>query len=156
MLPWVDTVHIVWGLDLASAIVSFDLEKPLKLLTFKSFSEAQMYVALNRVTSIGNIFLIGKYNPNAFKVNENVIIEYSKLKENRFGRSYTDYVDSNSLKISWSLKRHAACINRARQLTNNATLCLTESQITNNNDGTDIVEQLSTFKIYFNSCGVRH
>ena len=115
-----------------------------------------MYVALNRVTSIGNIFLIGKYNPHAFKVNENVIIEYSKLKENRFGRSYTDYVGSNSLKISWSLKRHAACINRARQLTNNATLCLTESQITNNNDGTDILEQLSTFKIYFNSCGVRH
>ena len=65
------------------------------------------YVALNRVTSLNNIFLIRKYNPNIVKVNENAIIDYSRLQENRFGRSYTDYVDGNSLTVSllntWSL-----------------------------------------------------
>ena len=47
-------------------------------------------------------------------------------------------------------------MSRARQLTENDILCLTESQITNDTDVTEIKEQLSTFDIYFNSCGVRH
>ena len=60
-----------------------------------------MYVELSRVNSIYNIFLIGKYNSNnVFKVNENAIIEYSGLQENRFGRSYTDYVGCNSIKYT--------------------------------------------------------
>ena len=54
-----------------------------------------------------------------------------------------------------SLKRHNADKNRARQLADN-DICLTESQITNDTDVTDILEQLSTFKIYFYSCAVRH
>ena len=33
---------------------------------------------------------------------------------------------------------------------------MTESQITNDTDVAEIKEQLSTFEIYFNSCGVRH
>ena len=55
-----------------------------------------------------------------------------------------------------SLKRHAVDISRARQLTENDILCLTESQITNDTDVTEVLEQLSSFKIYFNSCGKRH
>ena len=62
MLSWPCTVHKVHGLSLTSAVVSFDLEKQ------KSFNEGQMYVALSRITSIDNIFLIGKYNRNFFKV----------------------------------------------------------------------------------------
>ena len=62
MLSWACTVHKVQGLSLTSAVVSFDLEKQ------KSFNEGQMYVALSRITSIDNIFLIGKYNRNFFKV----------------------------------------------------------------------------------------
>ena len=82
------------------------------------------------------------------------------MQENRFDTIYTDYVDCNSLTISLlntrSLKRHAADISRARRLTENDILCLTESQITNDTDVAEIKEQLSTFEIYFNSCGVRH
>ena len=55
-----------------------------------------------------------------------------------------------------SLKRHAVDISRARQLAENDILCLTESQITNDTDVTEVLEQLSSFKIYFNSCGKRH
>ena len=36
-----------------------------------------MYVALNRVTSIDNLFLNGKYNHNVFKVNESAVAEYN-------------------------------------------------------------------------------
>ena len=113
-----------------------------------------MHVALSRVTSIDNLFLIGKYSPNVFKVNENTILEYKRLQENRFDPIDTEHVDCNSLTISLlnvrSLKRHAVDISRSRQLTENDILCLTESQITNDTDVTQVLEQLSSFKIYFN------
>ena len=88
----------------------------------KSFNE-EMYVVLSRVTIIDNLFLTEQYNSDIFKVDGNAFIEYSRLQENRLGRSYTVDVDCNSLAVSmlnaWPLKRHAADINRARQLTDN-------------------------------------
>ena len=153
VLSWECTVHKVQGLSLTLAVVSFDLEKQ------KSFNEDQMYVALSRVTSMDNLFLIGEYNCNVFKVNENAVVEYSRLRENRFETINTDYVDCNRLTVSLlntrSLKGPAAYIRRARRLIENDILCLTESQITNDTDVAEIKEQLSTFEIYFNSCVVR-
>ena len=55
-----------------------------------------------------------------------------------------------------SLKRHAADISRGRRLKENDILSLTENQITNDTDVSEIIEQVSTFEIYFNFCGVRH
>ena len=46
-------------------------------------------------------------------------------------------------------------MSRARQLTENNILCLTENQIRSDTDGAKVLEQLSSFKIYLNSCGVR-
>ena len=74
VLSWACTVHKVQGLNLTSVVVSFDLEKQ------RSFNKGQMYVAFSRVTST-DIFLIGKYNPNVFKVNENAILEYKDYKK---------------------------------------------------------------------------
>ena len=59
-----------------------------------------MYVALSRVTSIDNLFLIGKYNHNVFKVNKSAIRVSIQLRENEFGRIYTDHVACNSLTVS--------------------------------------------------------
>ena len=139
------------GLSLTSAVVSFDLGNQ------KSFNESQMYVTLSRVTKIDNLFLIGKNSPNVFKVNENAVIEYSSLRENLFNIIYSDHVDCNSLAASLlntrSLVRHAVDINRTKEFD---VLCLAESQITNDTDGAEIFQQLSTFKVNFNSCGARH
>ena len=38
----------------------------------------------------------------------------------------------------------------------NDSLSLTEIQITNDTDGTKFFEQMSTFNVYFNSCGARY
>ena len=99
------------GLSLTLAIVTFDLEKQ------RLFIEGQMYVALNRVTSI--------------------------LQENRCDTIYTDNVDSNSLTVSLlntrSLKRHTVDINRARQLTENDILCFTKSLIAYDTDVTEVL-----------------
>ena len=43
---------------------------------------------------------MGKYSPNVFKVNEIAVIEYSRLRENLFDRTYIDHVDCNSLTVS--------------------------------------------------------
>ena len=58
------TVHKVWDQSLTEGVVSFDLESE------KSFNQGQMYVALSRITSINQLYLIGKYNKAALKVNE--------------------------------------------------------------------------------------
>ena len=78
VLSWACTVHKVQGFSLTSEVVSFDLEKQ------KLFNEGQMYVSLSRVTSIDNLFLIGKYNRNVFKVNKSAVAQHSRLRENRF------------------------------------------------------------------------
>ena len=57
------TVHKVWDQSLTEGVVSFDLESE------KSFNQGQMYVALSRITSINQLYLIGKYNKAALKVN---------------------------------------------------------------------------------------
>lgn len=82
------------GFSLTWSVVRFHLEKQ------KSFNEGQIYVALSRVTRIDYPFLIEKYNLIVLKVNDNVIIEYSRLQENMFGRSKADYVPCNNLKAS--------------------------------------------------------
>ena len=112
-----------------SVVFSFDLENQ------KSFNEGQMYVALSRVTKIDNLFLIGKYSLNVFKVNENAVIEYSRLQEHLVDRIFIEHVDCNSLTVSLlntqSLVKHTVNINRTKELMENDILCLTESQITN-------------------------
>ena len=80
----------------------------------KLFKKGQVDVALSRAIKINNFFLIGKYSPNVFKVNENTVIEYSTLRENLFDIIYIDHVDCNSLTVSLlnkrSLVRHAEWI----------------------------------------------
>ena len=78
--------------SLISVVLSFDLEKQ------KSFNEVQMHVVVSRVTSI-DIFLIGKYHRNGFKVNKSAVAEYNRLQENRFDTINKDYVDCNSLTV---------------------------------------------------------
>ena len=154
MISWVCTVHKVKGLRLTSGVVSFDFEKQTSL------NEGQAYVALSRVISIYNLFLIGKYICNVFKVKVTAVVEYSRLRENRFNTVYTDDVDCNILTVSLLntrfINRYATDISRARHLTENNILCLTESQIKNYTDVAENKQQLSTFVIHFNSCGARH
>ena len=89
---------------------------------------------------------MGKYSPNVFKVNEIAVIEYSRLRENLFDRTYIDHVDCNSLTVSLlntqSLVRHAVDINRTKELMENDIQI--ERQITNDTDGAEI--QLSRNK----------
>ena len=127
-----------------SEVVSSNLENQ------NSFIEGQMYLALSGVTKQDNLFIIRKYSSNVFKVNDNAVVEYSRLRENLFDRIYIDHVDFNSLIVSLlntqSSVRHAVDINKAKELMENDNPCLPESKITNATDGAEIFEQLRTFR----------
>ena len=60
------------GFSLTSAFFSFELEKQT------SFYEGQTYVALSRVISVDNLFLIGKNNRNVLKLPLLNIADYGK------------------------------------------------------------------------------
>ena len=118
-----------------------------------------MYAVFSRVTSIDNLFLIGKYSVNVSKVNENAILEYKRVQENRFNTTYSDHVDCNSLRRSLlnttSLKSHTVDTSRPRQYTENDILCLTGNEITNDTDVTEVLKQLNCFWSFWNSCGIK-
>ena len=67
---WGCTAHKVQGLSLAERVVSFDLEKR------KSFNQGKLYVALGRISSMSEMYLIGSYNNAALKVKKKKKKEY--------------------------------------------------------------------------------
>ena len=77
------TVHKVQDLSLTEGVVCFDLESQ------KSFNHVQMYVALSRITSINELYLIGHYNKTALKLNESVKREYERLRTESYFKSQT-------------------------------------------------------------------
>ena len=75
MLAWTCTVRKVQRFSLTFADVSFHLEKQ------SSFNEGQMYVALSRVSSVHNLFLVRRYKCNAFKLNEYAVLNIAENKK---------------------------------------------------------------------------
>ena len=69
-----------------------------------------MYVALNRVTNVIKLYLIGEYNANAIKVNQDATDVYFRLQEeSKFDAAITVYINSHiptvSLLSTRSLRR---------------------------------------------------
>ena len=89
------TVHKVQGLLLPERVVSFDLESQ------KPFNQGQMHVALSKITSITELYLIGKCHKAALKVNESARREYERLRtENCFMSQTQDKVTESAITIS--------------------------------------------------------
>ena len=97
-LSWACTVHKAQGLSLTEAVVCFNLESQ------KSFNQGQMYVALNRITRINELYLIGKYSKAALKVNESAKREYERLRiESCFKSQTQNRVTESATTIKYSL-----------------------------------------------------
>ena len=67
----------VQGLNLDTGVISFDLHKQ------KYFNQGQMYVALSRIQSLENLFLIGTYTARAIKENLAAKLEYERMSNNQ-------------------------------------------------------------------------
>ena len=77
----------------------------------KSFNQGQMHIALSRITSINELYLIGKYNKAALKVNESAERQYERLKAESCFKSQTqnrvtESTITTSLLNTCSFKRH--------------------------------------------------
>ena len=62
-LSWACAVHRVESLSSTKGVVSFELESQ------KSFNQGQMHAVFSRIASINELYLLGKYNKAALKVN---------------------------------------------------------------------------------------
>ena len=93
------------GVSLAEVVVGFDLEKR------KSFNQEQLNVALSRISSMHEMYLIGSYNKAALKVNESAKKEYGRLRSEGLFKSQSHLaVTQTSITITLlntrSLKLH--------------------------------------------------
>ena len=71
------TVHKLQGLSLDTGVISFDLHEQ------KYFNQCQMYVALSRIKSLENLFLIGTYAALAIIENVTAKLEYERMSSNQ-------------------------------------------------------------------------
>ena len=63
-LPWTCTVHKIQGLTLAEGV---GVSEGFTLESQKSFNQGQMFVALSKITSISELYLIRKYSKAGLK-----------------------------------------------------------------------------------------
>ena len=98
-----------------------------------------MYVALSRITSINELYLMGKYNKAALKVNESAKREYERLRTESCFKSQTqnrvtESVITISLLNTRSFKIHFRNILMGKHLLDSDILRLTETQVEINDD----------------------
>ena len=130
MLAWGCTVHKVQGLILEKVVISFDLVKQL------SFNYGQVYVALSRVTSLDNLYLIGSFFLSVIEADPRAIHEYQRLQNERQLSTLTISCTSvNSLKIALlntrSLNKHRVDFSKGIRLQQTDILFLTETHVIN-------------------------
>ena len=155
MLSWTCTVHKGQGLSLNAGVISFDLERQ------RSFNQGQMYVALSRVKDFENLPLVGTHNRNAFQANINVTLEYNRFWESSyFVPLNTVNKNSNCLAVfllnTRSSRRLAQDTVKDENLMENGVLYLTEIQICQENNVSDIEQHLDTFEVHLNLEGDRY
>ena len=73
-LAWACTIHKVQGLTLSTVVFSFELYKQ------KQFNYGQVYVALSRVKSLEQLYIIGEIDPKHIRADPRVHKEYERLR----------------------------------------------------------------------------
>ena len=71
MLAWACTVHKVQGLSFPKIVVSFDLHHQ------RNFNHGQIYIALSRVTSLEDLYIVRSVSATAMKTNLQAMEEYN-------------------------------------------------------------------------------
>ena len=123
----------------------------------KSFNQGQTYVTLSRITSINELYLIGKYNKAALKVNQAAKRGYERLRTKSWLKSQTqNIVTESAVTISLlntrSFKIHFRPILMEKHLLDNDILYLIETRLEINEDTYIVKSALERqFKIHFNS-----
>ncbi|XP_057299887.1 uncharacterized protein LOC130630416 [Hydractinia symbiolongicarpus] len=146
MLAWACTVHKVQSKQIPDVVVSFNLLKE------KGFNYGQMYVALSRVTAMKGLHFIREYKSPAILADPKAILEYETLRNNYIMTPINRLCKDESLLTVIllnvrSLKKHATDILSDKASCDSDIVCLTETQISNNDDLGLINSTLNQFTI---------
>ena len=121
------TIHQVHGLSLHQVVTSFQLFKQ------RSFNYGQIYVALNRSTSLNGIYILGEIQHKHIKADPRVHNEYERLRETLPLQPQIITESSSSLTISLlnvrSLKKHSTDVKHDSNIFNADMICFTETQL---------------------------
>ena len=150
MLSWACTCHKVQSVSILEATVSFQLYDQ------KQFNRGQIYVALSRVKVFEGLYLIGEYLKSAIRVNQDAAKEYERLRQENLFVYPKDFpvTESNiviTLLNTRSLRKHAVDTANDEILCQNDILCLTETQLSENSDTSEIENVLNNFSIEYNT-----
>ena len=130
MLSWACTVHKVQGDQFKEAVISYELRRQ------RSFNNGQFYVALSRVMLLDGLYLTGKYDRNAIKVDQRATEQYDHMRKNCQLPPIEDFgsLEEDTLTITLlntrSLPKHSLDIAADAILMECDIMCLTETQLT--------------------------
>ena len=151
MLSWAVTVHKVQDMGVPEAVISFDLERQTQ------FNAGQMYVAMSRVKFLTGLYFTGNYNKNAIKADHRAFIEYERMRKNCTlpPPALLGKLSSESLLIcllnTRSLQLHINDIVNDIEIMESDVLCLTETQLSPNEDCDGIISKLCNFELRLNN-----
>ena len=146
MLAWACTVHKVQGKQFKEIVISF------KLFGQRSFKYGQMYVALSRVTSLDGLYLIDGFNADAIVADSRATKEYELLRKEHPMKPIQNCkeMSTDSLTVcllnTRSLSKHAKDIKSDSFIMQCDVLCLTETQVENDQQKEEVEKQLGDTK----------
>ena len=124
MIAFARTVYNAQDLTLPSIVFSFNLNRQ------KEFRYGQLYVALSRVKSLGNLYIEGQVTKETFSADPHVEIEYCRLKTQCcLATSQIAVGFSVALLNNRSLSNHILDIARDPFIRNINIILLTETQV---------------------------
>ena len=147
MMTSVCTVFKVQGNQFMQRVVSFELNKQ------RRFNPGQVRVALSRVTSLNSLFLIGSYDSNSIKADLRAAEEYNRLRQGCAMlpvKSLEPCTSQNlfvTLLNSHSLKRYCTDIVADSHIIKSDVICITETQLNDGQDTTQIKQMFDDFNI---------
>ena len=151
MLAWTYTVHKVQGLSLAKIVVIFQLLKQ------RQFNYGQIYVALSRVTTLDNLYILRPFTEDSIRANPLALVEYSMMRtESILSVEIVEDTNQESLIVTLlnvrSLNKHETDLALDQRLTKSDIdiTCLTETQLIPNSDIPEIAT-LQGFEVAYNN-----
>ena len=141
--------HKVEGLNRTQIVVSFELLKQ------RQFNYGQIYVALSKVTTHEDLYILGPFTDDSIRSNPLALVEYSRVcTESILPVEIVEDIHQESLIVILlnfrSLNKHVTDLALDERLTRSDTICLTETQLMPNSDTTEIAT-LQGFEVAYNN-----
>ena len=132
-LAWACTIHKVQGLTLSKVVFNFEL------FNQHSFNHGQVYVALSRVRSIEELYIVGEIDSKHIRADSRVHQEYERLRSQNLQDQHIPNImtgqvaSKNTISLTLlnirSLRKHSLDLKFDYQIINSDVLAFTETRL---------------------------